>query len=235
MTSGRLPPRKPLLQEPFHDFSETQALLRGADLHPPVEFHGDPNQGVAVASGRLHVNKVTPQAVVVKPPDVSVRWLTEVVDLSRVVHMETGKAIKAWRDYRGLSQEKLGERAGITRQTVYVYESGRSPNVKILDRIIAALGLSSVDEFRAGPPEEHAVSQRDGIAKECDTDAPREVHTVALPLRRPRWPRPLAPQTLAVRPGAPDDQPGGRWAKPRAKTPHQSATNSAAHQSGRNG
>jgi repressor LexA len=97
--------------------------------------------------------------------------------------METGKAIKAWRDYRGLSQEKLGERAGITRQTVYVYEAEeRSPNIEILDRIVAALGLSSVDEFRAGPPEEHALPQRNGITKETDTDAPREVHTVALPL-----------------------------------------------------
>jgi repressor LexA len=96
--------------------------------------------------------------------------------------METGKAIKAWRDYRGLSQEKLGERAGITRQTVYVYEGGRSPNLEILDRIIAALGLSSVDQFRAGPPESRGASQPDRVTKEADTDAPREVHTVALPL-----------------------------------------------------
>ena len=97
--------------------------------------------------------------------------------------MGTGQAIKAWRDHRGLSQEKLGERAGITRQTVYVYESERRrPNIDILDRIVAALGLLSVDQFRAGPPEADPVPQGDGLANDGGADAPRAVHTVTVPL-----------------------------------------------------
>jgi putative transcriptional regulator len=53
---------------------------------------------------------------------------------------ELGKQIKAARDRRGISQEKLAERIGITRESINLYEKGKgNPGFKVVAEIAVAL------------------------------------------------------------------------------------------------
>lgn len=91
--------------------------------------------------------------------------------------MTTGEAITQWRKYRRMSQEALAAASGLTRQTIYAYESNRhSPTVPILLRIVKAVGADGPDHFLAGP------GSPVGSPVERDTDIPRPVHTVEVPL-----------------------------------------------------
>lgn len=92
--------------------------------------------------------------------------------------MGIGEAIKKWREVRDISQERLANLSGLSRQTIYHYEAGkRVPGLVELYAIALALGASSVDALRQGPPPSWAQPQHEGIVTERDFDAPRDVHT----------------------------------------------------------
>jgi DNA polymerase V len=96
-----------------------------------------------------------------------------------------GAALAAWRRVRGnVSQIALGEAAGLGKNAVGEYERGNnSPTLESLDRLAKALKITTA-ELLAGPDGEPGVSETgESYAPiERDTDRPRGVHTVALPL-----------------------------------------------------
>ncbi len=56
---------------------------------------------------------------------------------------DVGKNIKKYRKIQGLTQAQLGEKLGITQQTVAQFENGRSPqNLETIDRIAQALNVT---------------------------------------------------------------------------------------------
>ena len=60
--------------------------------------------------------------------------------------MTTGQRIKTARKKEGLTQKELGEKLGITYQTVAQWENDlRNPKRETLQRIAAALGVSAQD------------------------------------------------------------------------------------------
>lgn len=57
--------------------------------------------------------------------------------------MNIGESIKTYRDAIGISQEELGERVGLSKNTIYLYEKGkRSPQSDVLIKIATALGIA---------------------------------------------------------------------------------------------
>lgn len=66
--------------------------------------------------------------------------------------------IRAWRDYRGLSQEEAADRVEVDRTTISRLESGKIPyNQDILERLALAYGcdvedLLKVDPLKPDPP-----------------------------------------------------------------------------------
>jgi len=81
------------------------------------------------------------------------------------VQSRFGLAVRLWRARRGISQEKLAERAGLHRTYISDVERGsRNVSLSCIDRLAAALDLSFADLFAtmetppggalvAGPPE----------------------------------------------------------------------------------
>ena len=68
--------------------------------------------------------------------------------------IDIGAKIKTLRKGRGLTQEQLAERLGITRATVSNYEVGRrSPHISELKRIADFFGVG-VDYFGVTPTDE---------------------------------------------------------------------------------
>lgn len=62
---------------------------------------------------------------------------------------EIGANIRAAREYRNLTQEQLGEKAGVDRQAVGHIEAGQvSPYLDTLLRIAHALGVPLADLVR---------------------------------------------------------------------------------------
>jgi DNA-binding XRE family transcriptional regulator len=62
-------------------------------------------------------------------------------------------SIRAWREYRGLSQQALAAKVGIDQAMVARWEAGRNlPRLPALRRLAAALGIS-VDTLIAGMDE----------------------------------------------------------------------------------
>jgi transcriptional regulator with XRE-family HTH domain len=60
--------------------------------------------------------------------------------------------IRAWRDYRGLSQEEAAERVDVDRTTISRLESGKIPyNQDILERLALAYGCDVEDLIRVDP------------------------------------------------------------------------------------
>lgn len=52
-----------------------------------------------------------------------------------------GDKLKELRKQHGLSQEELGRRIGVTKQSVSRYEAGRMPTVEVMMRISDAFGV----------------------------------------------------------------------------------------------
>lgn len=61
---------------------------------------------------------------------------------------EIGRRVKTFREEQGLSQEKLGAKAGVTGATVSLTELGKSlPTIDTLERLGDALNVRIVDFF----------------------------------------------------------------------------------------
>ena len=54
-----------------------------------------------------------------------------------------GKNIRTLRAHRGLSQQQLADKTGLTRQTIFTIEHGGGTTTKTLNAIASALGVSS--------------------------------------------------------------------------------------------
>ena len=64
--------------------------------------------------------------------------------------MNYGNTIKRIREQRNMTQAELAENSGITQAAISQYEANkRVPNVKVADRIAAALGVTLNDIMRA--------------------------------------------------------------------------------------
>lgn len=107
--------------------------------------------------------------------------------------MTLGEQIQALRKAAGLSQEELGERLGVARQSVSKWESGAT--VPELDKLIAMSKLFGVSvgsllglEESEGP--DHELTQRE--LKALEVIAQRLVPPTAEPKKRKRWPLVLA-------------------------------------------
>lgn len=94
-----------------------------------------------------------------------------------------GELLAAWRHAKGdVSQQALSEAAGLGKNAIGGYERGEnSPTLESLDRIAKALGITTV-ELLAGPGLRLSEPPGHYDANRGDTDGPRNLHTVALPL-----------------------------------------------------
>ena len=63
--------------------------------------------------------------------------------------------LRAWREFRVLSQAELAEKAGVSRSTVLLIEKGESSvNPATVGRLAAALGVSRETLAHKAPPQE---------------------------------------------------------------------------------
>jgi len=93
-----------------------------------------------------------------------------------VIDVSLGKRLAALRKERGLTQQGLGEVAGVHMMQIHRYESGTSqPSVDVLKKLARALRVSSdellFDEDERGPDEElrlqfEAISRLDDDEKQ---------------------------------------------------------------------
>ena len=74
--------------------------------------------------------------------------------------MKVGERIRAWRTEKGYTTEALGKRLGISRQTVYRYESGMITNIPRdkIERMAELFGVSPMAFFGDG---EEVLSLKD--------------------------------------------------------------------------
>lgn len=104
-------------------------------------------------------------------------------------------SIQAYRDQAGLTQEELGARVGVTRQTIAAWEKGeREPGVLQLSRVATALGvplerllgLAKEEEatllFRADDPEVLSPELRGLLSDKAETYAAIERLAGELPV-----------------------------------------------------
>lgn len=105
------------------------------------------------------------------------------------------KSIQLFRDQAGVTQEELGQRVGVTRQTIAAWEKGeREPSVLQLSRIATALGVSlelllgvaeeeeAVLLFRADDPEVLSPELRRLLTDKAETYAAIERLAGELPV-----------------------------------------------------
>ena len=60
--------------------------------------------------------------------------------------------IRAWREYRALTQQELADRAGVTRRTIYALEMGNQrPHPATVRALAAALEVAP-EHLRSAPP-----------------------------------------------------------------------------------
>jgi transcriptional regulator with XRE-family HTH domain len=91
--------------------------------------------------------------------------------------MEMKNLIITWRKYFDLTQEKLAELAGFTRQAVFLWEKGkRIPDTGTLSKIASALGIDYQD-FLAGP---EVYKQK---KEESRQSSVRELHLFPQPIK----------------------------------------------------
>lgn len=86
--------------------------------------------------------------------------------------------IRRHRTARGLTQEQLADELGLSRQTVFYYESGsRWPQAAVFDQLAVALKvepwqlLASEGQGGAIPPE--VIDQVAALARACGLNIPR--------------------------------------------------------------
>ncbi len=113
--------------------------------------------------------------------------------------MTLGEQIQALRKGLGLSQEELGEKLGVARQSVSKWESGAT--VPELDKIIAMSKLFGVSVGSLLGIEEtgesgHELTDRE--LKALEAIAKRLVPTVPEPRKRKRWPYVVAAVAVVV-------------------------------------
>ena len=116
--------------------------------------------------------------------------------------MTLGEQIQARRKEAGLSQEELGERLGVARQSVSKWES--EATVPELDKLIAMSKLFGTSvgsllgiEEEGGP--DHELTQRELMALEAI--AQRLIPPTAEPKKRKRWPLVLVAVAVAAAAG----------------------------------
>ncbi|MGM9619283.1 MAG: helix-turn-helix domain-containing protein [Oscillospiraceae bacterium] len=90
--------------------------------------------------------------------------------------IKTGQFIAAMRKARGLTQEELGERLGVTNKTVSRWETGRyMPDIDKLQELSAALGVS-VNELLTGErmadPAQFARKADENLVKVLSGESP---------------------------------------------------------------
>jgi len=68
-------------------------------------------------------------------------------------YRETGKQVRLWREYRGLSQRGLGAAAGIAPAMVHKLESGviADPRLSTCRKLAEALGLTLIELLDTSP------------------------------------------------------------------------------------
>src|SRR2546421_509248 len=70
-----------------------------------------------------------------------------------------GRRLKAWRDFRGLTQAEVERRGGLAHNALSRIETGSvSPKLATLERIAAALELSVEELHLKMPPAEPGVA-----------------------------------------------------------------------------
>jgi HTH-type transcriptional regulator / antitoxin HipB len=70
-----------------------------------------------------------------------------------------GEEVRRLRADRGLSQQELADRMGVSQSVVARLEAGGvEPRLSTLDRVAQALGVELKVHFQAGSPGERAVS-----------------------------------------------------------------------------
>ncbi|MDX1394663.1 MAG: helix-turn-helix transcriptional regulator [Gemmatimonadota bacterium] len=68
---------------------------------------------------------------------------------------EVRSDVRRFRRRHDLTQEELGDRVGVTRQTIISIEGGRyNPSVGLALRLAEALGVTVEELFRLSPEEE---------------------------------------------------------------------------------
>ena len=102
--------------------------------------------------------------------------------------MKLGETILKYRQQRGLSQEKLAERVGVSRQAVSKWEVGDAiPDTDKLIPLARALGIT-VDELLGNvPEEEEAQSPSDPSLAGEYTCVGEDAKTVTEPEKKPGW------------------------------------------------
>lgn len=79
--------------------------------------------------------------------------------------MTTGERIKNMRKNRGITQEELGNRLGVSGSMIAQYETDkRNPKVETLERIASALGVHVFDLLGVGEQLDPYVQNLDNIA-----------------------------------------------------------------------
>lgn len=65
-----------------------------------------------------------------------------------MLHNKLGRQVKYYREQRGLSQQQLAEKTGISTLHIgYIEQGRRHPQVKTLEKIANALGIAVRDLF----------------------------------------------------------------------------------------
>lgn len=172
----------PRLQQLSYDLLERGSLSSGESfrLSPQIERkpHMQAGEVVCGVTGMSHGTNVTVDQRCVKPPNVTSVCLTQANDIEQVDTMTPGDAIRAWRSYRGWTQDQLADRAAVARQTIVRTESskGTKPSSDTQEKLAAALGITP-SELLAGPP-----IVRESTPPYGNTDVPRPEHVVDIPL-----------------------------------------------------
>jgi transcriptional regulator with XRE-family HTH domain len=81
--------------------------------------------------------------------------------------MTIGDRIKAERDARGWSQQKLAKRAGVSQQLITRLETGKVNETKRIVQLAKAFGITA-EELQAEPPPPTAMPTEQLVHRVCD-------------------------------------------------------------------
>jgi len=69
--------------------------------------------------------------------------------------MAVGEEIKKKRDFLGISQKQLSQKANISQSSIHYIESGQnSPTIETLEKIAIALGITVIDLLVGNSPRD---------------------------------------------------------------------------------